>query len=121
MTEGQVLYKGQDLSKMEADARARAGIFLAFQYPVEIPGVANSVFLKAAVNAGRKARGEKELDAMEFLKKAKALLKTLEMDEKLLNRPVNVGFSGGEKKRNEIFHMAMLEPSLAGWAGLRSR
>ena len=113
MTEGQVLYKGQDLSKMEADARARAGIFLAFQYPVEIPGVANSVFLKAAVNAGRKARGEKELDAMEFLKKAKALLKTLEMDEKLLNRPVNVGFSGGEKKRNEIFHMAMLEPSLA--------
>ncbi len=113
MTEGQVLYKGQDLSEMEADARARAGIFLAFQYPVEIPGVANSVFLKAAVNAGRKARGEKELDAMEFLKKAKALLKTLEMDEKLLNRPVNVGFSGGEKKRNEIFHMAMLEPSLA--------
>ena len=112
-TAGEILYKGQDLAVMEADERSRAGIFLAFQYPVEIPGVANSVFLKAAVNAGRKARGEPELDAMDFLKKSKALLKTLDMDEKFLNRPVNVGFSGGEKKRNEIFHMAMIEPSLA--------
>ena len=112
-TAGEILYKGQDLAVMEADERARAGIFLAFQYPVEIPGVANSVFLKAAVNAGRKARGEPELDAIDFLKKSKALLKTLDMDEKFLNRPVNVGFSGGEKKRNEIFHMAMIEPSLA--------
>jgi Fe-S cluster assembly ATP-binding protein len=113
VTAGEILYKGQDLAVMEADERARAGIFLAFQYPVEIPGVANSVFLKAAVNAGRKARGEPELDAMDFLKKSKALLKTLDMDEKFLNRLVNVGFSGGEKKRNEIFHMAMIEPSLA--------
>ena len=113
VTAGEILYKGQDLAVMEADERARAGIFLAFQYPVEIPGVANSVFLKAAVNAGRKARGEPELDAIDFLKKSKALLKTLDMDEKFLNRPVNVGFSGGEKKRNEIFHMAMIEPSLA--------
>jgi Fe-S cluster assembly ATP-binding protein len=113
VTSGEILYKGQNIAQMEADERARAGIFLAFQYPVEIPGVANSVFLKAAVNAGRKARGEPELDAMDFLKKSKALLKTLEMDEKFLNRPVNVGFSGGEKKRNEIFHMAMIEPSLA--------
>ena len=112
-TAGEILYKGQDLAVMEADERSRAGIFLAFQYPVEIPGVANSVFLKAAVNAGRKARGEPELDAIDFLKKSKALLKTLDMDEKFLNRPVNVGFSGGEKKRNEIFHMAMIEPSLA--------
>ena len=113
MTGGEVLYKGQDIIAMSADERARAGVFLAFQYPVEIPGVANSVFLKAAVNAGLKARGEKELDAMDFLKKARALLKTLKMDEKFLNRPVNVGFSGGEKKRNEIFHMAMLQPTLA--------
>jgi Fe-S cluster assembly ATP-binding protein len=113
VTEGEILYQGRDLTQLDADARARAGLFLAFQYPVEIPGVANSVFLKAAVNAGRKARGEQELDAMDFLRKAKALLKTLDIDEKFLNRPVNVGFSGGEKKRNEIFHMAMLEPTLA--------
>jgi Fe-S cluster assembly ATP-binding protein len=113
VTEGEILYQGRDLTALDADARARAGLFLAFQYPVEIPGVANSVFLKAAVNAGRKARGEQELDAMDFLRKAKALLKTLDIDEKFLNRPVNVGFSGGEKKRNEIFHMAMLEPTLA--------
>jgi Fe-S cluster assembly ATP-binding protein len=113
VTEGEILYQGRDLTQLDADARARAGLFLAFQYPVEIPGVANSVFLKAAVNAGRKARGEQELDAMDFLRKAKALLKTLDIDERFLNRPVNVGFSGGEKKRNEIFHMAMLEPTLA--------
>jgi Fe-S cluster assembly ATP-binding protein len=108
VTKGEILYRGEDLTALDADARARAGIFLAFQYPVEIPGVANSVFLKAAVNAGRKARGEREFDAMDFLRKARALLKTLDIDEKFLNRPVNVGFSGGEKKRNEIFHMAML-------------
>jgi Fe-S cluster assembly ATP-binding protein len=113
VTEGEILYQGRDLTQLDADARARSGLFLAFQYPVEIPGVANSVFLKAAVNAGRKARGEQELDAMDFLRKAKALLKKLDIDEKFLNRPVNVGFSGGEKKRNEIFHMAMLEPTLA--------
>jgi len=113
VTKGEILYRGEDLTALDADARARAGIFLAFQYPVEIPGVANSVFLKAAVNAGRRARGEKELDAMDFLRKARALLKALDIDEKFLNRPVNVGFSGGEKKRNEIFHMAMLEPTLA--------
>jgi Fe-S cluster assembly ATP-binding protein len=113
VSEGEILYRGKDLTQLDADERARAGLFLAFQYPVEIPGVANSVFLKAAVNAGRKARGEQELDAMDFLRKAKALLKKLDIDEKFLNRPVNVGFSGGEKKRNEIFHMAMLEPTLA--------
>ncbi len=113
VTQGEILYQGRDLLAMEADERARAGIFLAFQYPVEIPGVANSVFLKAAVNAGRRARKQPELDAMDFLKRSRALLKELKMDEKLLNRPVNVGFSGGEKKRNEIFHMAMMEPNLA--------
>ncbi|MGE0650195.1 MAG: Fe-S cluster assembly ATPase SufC [Alphaproteobacteria bacterium] len=113
VTKGDILYRGKDLTALDPDERARVGLFLAFQYPVEIPGVANSVFLKAAVNAGRRARGEKELDAMDFLRKARALLKTLDMDEKFLNRPVNVGFSGGEKKRNEIFHMAMLEPTLA--------
>jgi Fe-S cluster assembly ATP-binding protein len=113
VTQGEILYKGEDITAMHVDARARAGLFLAFQYPVEIPGVANSVFLKAAVNAGLIARGEAGLDAMDFLKKAKAILKTLDMDEKFLNRPVNVGFSGGEKKRNEIFHMSMLEPVLA--------
>ncbi len=113
VTQGEILYQGRDLLAMEADERARAGIFLAFQYPVEIPGVANSVFLKAAVNAGRRARKQPELDAMDFLKRSRALLKELKMDEKFLNRPVNVGFSGGEKKRNEIFHMAMMEPNLA--------
>ena len=113
VTKGNILYRGEDLTALDPDERARAGVFLAFQYPVEIPGVANAVFLKAAVNAGRKARGEQELDAMDFLRKARALLKTLDMDEKFLNRPVNVGFSGGEKKRNEIFHMAMLDPTLA--------
>jgi len=112
-TEGEVLFRGEDLFAMSADQRARAGIFLAFQYPVEIPGVASSVFLKAAVNAQRKARGEPELDAMDFLKRAKSLLARLGMDEKLLSRPINVGFSGGEKKRNEVFQMAMLEPTLA--------
>ena len=98
---------------MAPEERARAGIFLAFQYPIEIPGVSTSVFLKSAVNALRRERGESELDAMDFLKRAKEKLAALRMDEKFLSRPVNVGFSGGEKKRSEIFQMAMLEPKLA--------
>jgi Fe-S cluster assembly ATP-binding protein len=110
---GQVLYKGVDLLEMEPEERAGVGMFLAFQYPVEIPGVANATFLRTALNAQRKRRGEPELDAIAFLKEARAKLKQLQMDESFLNRPVNVGFSGGEKKRNEIFQMAMLEPSLA--------
>ena len=113
VTEGEVIYQGKDLLGLDPDERAQAGIFLAFQYPVEIPGVANSVFLKAAVNAQRRARGEPELDAMDFLKRAKAHLTELEMEPEFLTRPTNVGFSGGEKKRNEVFQMAMLEPILA--------
>ncbi|MDH3239719.1 MAG: Fe-S cluster assembly ATPase SufC [Alphaproteobacteria bacterium] len=113
VTAGEVVYKGQDLLALAPDERAQAGIFLAFQYPVEIPGVANSVFLKAAVNAQRRGRGEPELDAMDFLKRAKVELAELEMDQEFLSRPINVGFSGGEKKRNEVFQMAMLEPTLA--------
>jgi Fe-S cluster assembly ATP-binding protein len=113
VTEGEISYKGQDLLALAPDERAQAGIFLAFQYPVEIPGVANSVFLKAAVNAQRRARDEAELDAMDFLKRAKSELAELEMDQEFLSRPINVGFSGGEKKRNEVFQMAMLEPTLA--------
>jgi Fe-S cluster assembly ATP-binding protein len=113
VTGGQVLFQGQDLLAMAPEARARAGVFLAFQYPVEIPGVPNATFLKAAINSVRRERGEKELDAMEFLKRAKSTLKTLKMDETVLSRPLNVGFSGGEKKRNEAFQMAMLEPKLA--------
>jgi Fe-S cluster assembly ATP-binding protein len=99
--------------EMAADARAREGVFLAFQYPVEIPGVNNTYFLRAAVNAGRRHRGEPELDAGQFLRVVRQKLKTLEISDDLLQRPVNVGFSGGEKKRNEIFQMAMLEPRLA--------
>ena len=113
ITGGQVLFQGRDLLAMAAEQRARAGVFLAFQYPVEIPGVANATFLKAAVNAGRRERGEKELDAIEFLKRAKAMLKTLKMDDAVLARALNVGFSGGEKKRNEVFQMALLEPKLS--------
>jgi Fe-S cluster assembly ATP-binding protein len=113
ITKGEVLYRGQDLLPLGPDERARAGIFLAFQYPVEIPGVNNMYFLRAALNATRKERGEKELDASQFLKLVKAKLKLLDIKEDLLQRPVNVGFSGGEKKRNEIFQMAMLEPRLA--------
>jgi Fe-S cluster assembly ATP-binding protein len=113
VTAGEISYKGQDLLALGPDERAQAGIFLAFQYPVEIPGVANSVFLKAAVNAQHRARGEAELDAMDFLKRAKAELAALEMDQEFLSRPINVGFSGGEKKRNEVFQMAMLQPTLA--------
>ena len=113
VTQGEVIYRGQDLLSLRTDERAQAGVFLALQYPVEIPGVANSVFLKAAVNAQRRARGEPELDAMDFLKRAKGYLAELEMDQEFLTRPINVGFSGGEKKRNEIFQMAMIEPTLA--------
>src|SRR5271165_6373466 len=103
VTEGQVLYNGKDLLELDPEERARAGIFLAFQYPVEIPGVSNTYFLRAALNAIRKARGEPELDAAAFLKLVKQKLKVLHIDAELLKRPVNEGFSGGEKKRNEIF------------------
>jgi Fe-S cluster assembly ATP-binding protein len=113
VTRGEVLYKGMNLLEMDPEERAREGVFLAFQYPVEIPGVSNTYFLKAALNAIRKHRGEEELDAMEFLALIKQRMKIVEMDESLLNRPVNEGFSGGEKKRNEIFQMAVLEPKLA--------
>ncbi len=113
VTKGRVLYAGRDLTALNPEERAREGVFLAFQYPVEIPGVANASFLRAAVNAVRKARGEAELDAMEFLKLARQKLKLLRIDESFLSRAVNVGFSGGEKKRNEIFQMAMLDPRLA--------
>lgn len=112
VTEGEVLYDGKDLLEMDPETRAREGIFLAFQYPVEIPGVNNTYFLRAALNAGRKYRGEEELDAMDFLTYIRERITLLEMDDSLLNRPVNEGFSGGEKKRNEIFQMAVLEPKL---------
>ncbi|MGE5442846.1 MAG: Fe-S cluster assembly ATPase SufC [Bacteroidota bacterium] len=113
VTRGRILFHGRDLIQMAPEERAREGVFLAFQYPVEIPGVADATFIKSAVNAVRKHRGQPELDAIEFLKLARAKLAELEMDEKLLSRAVNVGFSGGEKKRNEIFQMAMLGPRLA--------
>ena len=113
VTSGTVRYLDQDLLEMEPEDRARAGIFLAFQYPVEIPGVNNAYLLKAALNAVRKHRGETELDAMEFMTLVRKQLQVLEMSADLLNRPVNEGFSGGEKKRNEIFQMAVLEPKLA--------
>ena len=113
VTEGEVHYNGKDLLELEPEERAREGIFLAFQYPVEIPGVNNTYFLRAALNAARKHHGQEELDAMDFLTLIKEKIKLLEMDDTLLNRPVNEGFSGGEKKRNEIFQMAVLEPKLA--------
>ncbi len=113
VTEGSVTYKGQDLLAMAPEERAREGVFLAFQYPVEIPGVTNSYFLKAAVNAVRKHRGEEELDAIDFLQLVRDKMKAVEMDEKFLHRAINEGFSGGEKKRNEILQMALLEPTLA--------
>ena len=113
VTRGRVLYKGQDLLAMTPEARAREGVFLAFQYPVEIPGVSNVYFLKAALNAIRKHRGESELDAMDFLSLVKEKAKLVDIDESLVKRPVNDGFSGGEKKRNEIFQMAILDPQLA--------
>ncbi len=113
VTDGSMTYNGKDLLAMAPDERACEGVFLAFQYPVEIPGVNNTYFLKAAVNAVRKYRGEDELDAMDFLALAKSKMKLLEIDERLLNRSVNEGFSGGEKKRNEIYQMAVLQPKLA--------
>jgi Fe-S cluster assembly ATP-binding protein len=113
ITGGEVLYEGKDLLALAPEDRARAGIFLAFQYPVEIPGVNNTYFLKAALNALRKSHGEEELDAMDFLELVKAKLKPLKMDESMLQRSVNEGFSGGEKKKNEVLQMAVLEPKLA--------
>ncbi len=113
VTNGSVYYSGQDLLEMSPEDRAREGVFLAFQYPVEIPGVNNTYFLKAALNAIRKHRGEEQLDAMDFLALTRQKMKILHIDESLLKRPVNEGFSGGEKKRNEIFQMAVLEPKLA--------
>lgn len=113
VTGGRVLFDGRDLLAMETEERARAGVFLAMQYPVELPGVNNTVFLRTAVNAVRVARGEAELDAVSFIKYMKQRLALVQMDEKLLKRNVNSGFSGGEKKRNEILQMALLEPRLA--------
>ena len=113
VTDGTVLYKGQDLLALSPEERAREGVFLAFQYPVEIPGVSNIYFLKAAINAIRSHRGEEELDAVEFLGLVKERATIVELDDELVKRPVNEGFSGGEKKRSEIFQMAILEPSLA--------
>jgi Fe-S cluster assembly ATP-binding protein len=112
VTEGSIVYDGKDLLGMSAEERAREGIFLAFQYPVEIPGVSTDYFLKAAVNAVRKHRGEKELDAMAFLKLFKERRELLEIDDSFTRRAVNEGFSGGEKKRNEVFQMAVMNPHL---------
>jgi Fe-S cluster assembly ATP-binding protein len=113
VTGGEVRYEGRDLLEMDPDERAREGVFMAFQYPVEIAGVNNAYFLKAAVNAKRKHHGQPELDAMEFMVLIKEKSKLLEIDQSMLSRAVNEGFSGGEKKRNEIFQMALLEPKLA--------
>jgi Fe-S cluster assembly ATP-binding protein len=113
VTDGEILYNGKNLLEMSPEERAREGIFLAFQYPVEIPGVSTTYFLKAALNAVRKHQGLDELDAMEFLSLIKEKMKLVEMDQALLNRPLNEGFSGGEKKRNEIVQMAVLDPKLA--------
>src|SRR5499427_5848551 len=113
ITDGQVLFKGNDLLAMKPEEAACEGLFMAFQYPVEIPGISNAYFLRAALNAIRKYRGEEELDAIDFLPFLKEKMRLLEMDERFLNRPVNEGFSGGEKKRNEIVQMAVLEPKLA--------
>lgn len=113
VTAGAVTFNGEDLLAMEPEARAAAGVFLAFQYPVEIPGVNNTYFLRAALNAQRKARGDTELDSMQFLKLVRGKVKEMGMPPELLNRAVNEGFSGGEKKRNEVFQMALLEPRLA--------
>jgi Fe-S cluster assembly ATP-binding protein len=113
VTRGSVRYRGEDLLALEPEQRAARGVFLAFQYPVEIPGVNNTYFLRAALNAQRKARGEPELDSMQFLKLVREKLRVLHISDELLHRAVNEGFSGGEKKRNEIFQMAVLEPSLA--------
>ncbi len=112
VTEGSVTFEDKDLFQLEPEERSRAGIFLAFQYPIEIPGVGNSYFLKTALNAKRKSRGEEEIDAIDFLALIKEKLKILDMDQKFLQRNVNEGFSGGEKKRNEILQMLVLEPKL---------
>jgi Fe-S cluster assembly ATP-binding protein len=113
VTRGEVLFEGRDLLALSPEERAREGIFLAFQYPVEIPGVSNVYFLKNALNAVRKHRGEPELDAIDFLQLVREKMKLVEMDEKLLHRSINEGFSGGEKKRNEVLQMTILEPRLA--------
>ena len=113
VTAGEILFDGKDLLEMDPEERAREGVFMAFQYPVEIPGVSNTYFLKAALNAVRKHRGLPEIDAVDFLALVRQKMKMVQMEEGLLHRPVNEGFSGGEKKRNEIFHMAVLEPRLA--------
>src|SRR5436190_636835 len=113
VTAGEVLYQGKNLLELAPEERAREGLFLAFQYPVEIPGVTNTYFLRAAVNAVRKHKGEPELDAAAFLKRVREKMKLVKMSDDLLKRPVNEGFSGGEKKRNEIFQMAVLDPTLA--------
>ena len=113
VTAGEVLYKGKDLLAMKPEEAACEGVFLAFQYPIEIPGISNAYFLRSAVNAVRKYRGEEEMDAMDFIPFYKERMKLLEMDERFMNRSVNEGFSGGEKKRNEIVQMAVLEPKLA--------
>jgi len=113
VTAGEVIYNGKDLLAMSPEERAREGVFLAFQYPVEIPGVSSTYFLKAALNAVRKHHGLDELDAMEFLSVIKEKMKLVEMDQALINRPLNEGFSGGEKKRNEILQMAVMDPKLA--------
>src|SRR2546428_282628 len=112
VTEGQVLFQGRDLLEMDPEERAREGLFLAFQYPVEIPGVSNTYFLRAALNAIRQHRGLEEVDAIDFLTLVKEKLQVLHIDDDLIKRPVNEGFSGGEKKRNEIFQMAVLDPKL---------
>lgn len=112
-TGGEVLYEGENLLDLEPDERAQKGIFMAFQYPVEIAGISNAYFLRASLNAIRTAQGKEEIDAIDFLKLAKEKMKLLKIDQSFLSRPVNGGFSGGEKKRNEIFQMAVLEPKLA--------
>ncbi|MCG6947688.1 MAG: Fe-S cluster assembly ATPase SufC [Acidobacteria bacterium] len=113
VTGGEIRYAGQNLLELDAETRAREGLFLAFQYPVEIPGVSNTYFLRTALNAIRTHRGEEEIDAMDFLELVRERAKVVKLDDSLLKRPVNEGFSGGEKKRNEIFHLAVLEPKLA--------
>lgn len=113
VTEGQVIFNGHDLLAMPPEERAWLGVFLAFQYPVEIPGVSTTYFLKAAINAMRKSKGQPEIDANEFLNLARQKMKLVDLDDKLMTRAINEGFSGGEKKRNEVFQMAMLEPKLA--------
>ncbi len=113
VTKGSISYKGKDLTEMSVDERAVAGVFLAFQYPIEIPGVTNMTFLRTALNAQKKARGEDEVDAASFLRLIKEKSKQLNVSDTMLKRPLNVGFSGGEKKRNEVLQMALLEPSLA--------